>query len=128
MQRLLCPFRVGRERESDLVNARLDAALDGWGGVAFIVGHAGIGKTRLAAALAEEAGRRGASVLIGRGVPSEVPVPYRPVAEALLQVPPGTTVFTHLEPVEDPVAWEDVALDRPSGAASEPAKPSDAAD
>lgn len=27
---------------------------------------------------------------------------------------PGTTVFTHLEPVEDPVAWEDIGLDRPA--------------
>ena len=27
----------------------------------------------------------------------------------------SVTVFTHLEPVEDPVAWEDVGLDRPPG-------------
>jgi cation diffusion facilitator family transporter len=26
---------------------------------------------------------------------------------------PTTTVFTHLEPVEDPAAWEDIGLDRP---------------
>jgi cation diffusion facilitator family transporter len=26
---------------------------------------------------------------------------------------PAATVFTHLEPVEDPLAWEDVGLDRP---------------
>jgi cation diffusion facilitator family transporter len=25
---------------------------------------------------------------------------------------PGTTILTHLEPVEDPVAWEDIGLDR----------------
>jgi hypothetical protein len=24
----------------------------------------------------------------------------------------SVTVFTHLEPVEDPVAWEDIGLDR----------------
>ena len=27
---------------------------------------------------------------------------------------PRTTVFTHLEPLEDPVAWEDIGLDRPA--------------
>jgi cation diffusion facilitator family transporter len=37
----------------------------------------------------------------------------REIREAL----PGTTVFTHLEPVEDPVAWEDIGLDRPSASA-----------
>jgi cation diffusion facilitator family transporter len=33
----------------------------------------------------------------------------RDVRQAL---PPGTTVFTHLEPAEDPVSWEDQSLDR----------------
>jgi len=28
---------------------------------------------------------------------------------------PGTTVFTHLEPAEDPVSWEDQTLDRSEG-------------
>jgi hypothetical protein len=27
---------------------------------------------------------------------------------------PGATVFTHLEPTEDPSAWDDTALDRPA--------------
>lgn len=26
---------------------------------------------------------------------------------------PTASVFTHLEPLEDPVAWEDIGLDRP---------------
>jgi divalent metal cation (Fe/Co/Zn/Cd) transporter len=25
---------------------------------------------------------------------------------------PGATVFTHLEPLEDPAAWQDLSLDR----------------
>jgi len=29
------------------------------------------------------------------------------------RVVPGVTVFTHIEPAEDPVSWEDEALDRP---------------
>ena len=32
---------------------------------------------------------------------------------------PGVTVFTHIEPAEDPVSWEDESLDRPEGAASD---------
>jgi divalent metal cation (Fe/Co/Zn/Cd) transporter len=28
---------------------------------------------------------------------------------------PGATVFTHLEPAEDPASWEDQTLDRPEG-------------
>jgi divalent metal cation (Fe/Co/Zn/Cd) transporter len=31
------------------------------------------------------------------------------------RVLPGVTVFTHIEPAEDPVSWEDEALDRPEG-------------
>jgi hypothetical protein len=26
---------------------------------------------------------------------------------------PTTTVFTHLEPLDDPTSWQDVPLDRP---------------
>ena len=32
---------------------------------------------------------------------------------------PGATVFTHLEPIEDPAAWQDLALDRADGNAKE---------
>lgn len=34
------------------------------------------------------------------------------VEMALHDALPGTTVFTHLEPLEDPIAWEDQGLDR----------------
>ncbi len=38
---------------------------------------------------------------------------------------PDTTVFTHLEPLDDPASWDDVALDRPQQVVSEsPASPS----
>lgn len=36
---------------------------------------------------------------------------------------PGTTVFTHLEPLEDPASWDDMTLDRPLEA---PVTPTDA--
>ena len=45
------------------------------------------------------------SVSQGHGLCEEVELALR---EAL----PGTTVFTHLEPLEDPTAWEDQGLDR----------------
>lgn len=31
---------------------------------------------------------------------------------------PGTTVFTHLEPLDDPTSWDDTLLDRPADSAS----------
>jgi cation diffusion facilitator family transporter len=34
------------------------------------------------------------------------------IERAIIAALPKTTVFTHLEPVEDPVSWEDQALDR----------------
>ncbi|HET9222116.1 MAG TPA: cation diffusion facilitator family transporter [Roseiflexaceae bacterium] len=34
------------------------------------------------------------------------------IERAIIGALPKTTVFTHLEPVEDPVSWEDQALDR----------------
>lgn len=49
----------------------------------FVVGEAGIGKSRLAAGVAADAARRGLPVLRGRAVPTSTPVPYRPLAEAL---------------------------------------------
>lgn len=49
------------------MNAALDAALDGRGHVLLLTGEPGIGKTRLAEALADEAGQRGVPVLWGRG-------------------------------------------------------------
>ncbi len=34
----------------------------------------------------------------------------------LREVLPTVSVFTHLEPIEDPLAWEDIGLERPSSA------------
>src|SRR4029077_5246366 len=55
------------------------------GGVVFLAGEAGIGKSRLAAELAAEARARGLRVLTGRAVPASAASPYRPPTEALLQ-------------------------------------------
>lgn len=34
------------------------------------------------------------------------------IEEDIRKAMPGTTVFTHLEPIEDPASWEDAALER----------------
>ena len=76
---------VGRDEELAGLGAALQAALGGDGGVLFLTGEAGIGKSRLARELARSARSRGAMVVVGRGVPSGATTPYRPVTEALLQ-------------------------------------------
>jgi hypothetical protein len=58
---------IGREREVAELRAALDAALGGCGRVVLIGGEPGIGKTRLASALADEAQSRGVPVWWGRG-------------------------------------------------------------
>jgi DNA-binding CsgD family transcriptional regulator len=74
---------VGRNAEIVQLRRALDAAIGGSGSMVFIVGEAGIGKSRLAAEAATDAGGRGLPVLRGRAVPTSTPVPYRPLAEAL---------------------------------------------
>lgn len=74
---------VGRDAEIEQLRRALDTAIAGSGSMVFVVGEAGIGKSRLAAEAAAEAGGRGLPVLRGRAVPTSTPVPYRPLAEAL---------------------------------------------
>jgi DNA-binding SARP family transcriptional activator len=57
---------VGRERELSALEGMLDRALAGRGGLALLAGDAGIGKSRLAEAIADRARQRGALVLVGR--------------------------------------------------------------
>ena len=85
MADLLCPVVIGRGAETDALRSALTAAGDGAGGVVFLAGEAGIGKSRLAAELAAEARARGVRVLAGRAVPASAASPYRPLTEALLQ-------------------------------------------
>ncbi|MES1164502.1 MAG: AAA family ATPase, partial [Verrucomicrobiota bacterium] len=74
---------VGRERElADLV-ALLDDASAGRGGLALLVGEAGIGKSRLAAEVAATASPRGFYVGWGRAWEGGGAPPYYPWARAL---------------------------------------------
>lgn len=95
VQPMLCPIVVGRERELELLEARIADVASGVGGVIGLVGEAGVGKTRLCAEVTRRAEEAGMTVLAGRAVPSETPVPYRPLTEALLgafrsSAPPDT--------------------------------------
>jgi DNA-binding CsgD family transcriptional regulator len=82
---LLCPVLIGRDAETARLRSAFAAAQAGAGGVMFLTGEAGIGKSRLAGELAAEARACGATVLAGRAVPTSASIPYRPLTEALLQ-------------------------------------------
>jgi DNA-binding CsgD family transcriptional regulator len=84
MESLLCPVLIERGDELKTLNTALDEAAHGRGQTVFVTGDAGVGKSRLVRELAELASGRGFHVLTGRGTESTVPVPYRPVTEALM--------------------------------------------
>ncbi len=85
------PRLIGRDRElSDLVTL-WELARTGRGAATVLIGESGVGKSRLAAELAELAAQHDALVLRGR--PSAVGpiVPFRQLSEALLGVARETT-------------------------------------
>jgi DNA-binding CsgD family transcriptional regulator/tetratricopeptide (TPR) repeat protein len=77
---------VGRDTELALLFRTIDEAAKGAGSTVFLVGEGGIGKTRLAAAAAEHAAKRGWSVATGRAYPVETGVPYALFSDALLPI------------------------------------------
>src|SRR5215208_2154118 len=90
---------VGRSAELALLSKAMDEAGKGAGRSVFLVGEGGIGKTRLAAAIAERAARQGWSVAVGRAYPVETGVPYALFSDALLPLlrklePATLTVLT----------------------------------
>ena len=76
---------VGRDAELGVLTAAVGRAEGGSGGVVFLAGDAGVGKSRLAGEVCAVASSRGFLVLAGRAAESAVPVPFRPVAEALMR-------------------------------------------
>jgi len=73
---------VGRDEELAEVRAALEALGRGQGGLLLVTGEAGVGKSRLLAAVRSYAAEAGAAVLPGRAVPGSAPL--RPLSEALL--------------------------------------------
>ena len=73
---------VGRGPELGRLRDGLASAAGGRGGVLFVVGEAGIGKSELVHAAVAEAEADGVRVLKGRAVDAVSPVAYRPFIEA----------------------------------------------
>src|SRR5579859_4080687 len=86
MRSMLCPTVIGRRAELRTLAGGLDQAAKGTGGVMFLVGDAGVGKSRLAREATAMASSQGFQVLIGRATESTVPVPFRPITEALMKL------------------------------------------
>jgi hypothetical protein len=123
------PF-VGRRPERDALLNALEAAGEGRGALYLISGEQGIGKTRLAATLAEDAARRGDTILWGSaweagGAPAYWPwtqvvrglLQERPVAEVREDLGSAAPYLAHIAPevaervgVVEPVT----ALDTPA--------------
>jgi len=82
---MLCPRVVGRDEELAWLRAGLDRAAEGRGGCSFLVGEAGIGKSRLTSEIMAEAGQRGMTVLAGRATPTGTAAAYQPLTAAVLR-------------------------------------------
>lgn len=119
------PF-VGRDRElAAVLGATGSAGVDGR--VIVIEGEAGIGKTRLAEAAADDIRRRGGVVLASRGYPGEMGIAYGPIADLLRSGLPANggparlaaldrTALGEIGRLVDlPVALREVARAAPSG-------------
>jgi class 3 adenylate cyclase len=76
------PF-AGRRDELERLERRLEAARSGTGGLAFVIGEPGIGKTRLLEEFTVRARSQGAQVLWGRCFEGELSRPFGPFAEAI---------------------------------------------
>jgi len=76
---------AGRREELALLQDRLDTAIAGQGGTLAIIGEAGLGKSHLAAALANYASQQGITILSGRCRPSARTTPYLPWADLVEQ-------------------------------------------
>ncbi|HYX44856.1 MAG TPA: AAA family ATPase, partial [Acidimicrobiales bacterium] len=81
------PELVGRTEELALLEAALGRAAGGHPSAVVIGGEGGVGKTRLVSELAEQARRRGATVLVGGCIElGDGGLPYAPVVDALRPV------------------------------------------
>lgn len=74
---------AGRTAERATLTRALNQAQGGSGKIVLIGGGAGVGKTRIAAEVADDASRRGMLTLVGGCYDREEPVPYIPFVEIL---------------------------------------------
>jgi DNA-binding CsgD family transcriptional regulator len=92
MGAMQCRTLVGRESELGILSAALDRLADRSGGMVFLVGEPGVGKSRLAREAAKVAASRGLPILSGRAVRASSPVPLRPIVEALMGIARTTEI------------------------------------
>jgi len=78
---VVCPTLIGREPQLAGLRRVLTRARDGNGGVALIVGEAGVGKSRLLRAMTDEARESGFFVLSGACFEAERSIPYAPLLD-----------------------------------------------
>jgi predicted ATPase len=84
MRQMLCPQLIGRDDEVQAMQAALHAARHASGGSVFLLGEAGVGKSRLAREAERLALSDGMRVLWGRSVEDGGAVAFRPLTEALM--------------------------------------------
>lgn len=80
------PTLIGRDHELRTIERAVGGARAGHGRAVFVVGEAGIGKSRLAGTAAGRASAAGMRVLRGRGSAIGAAIPFRPLTEALLSL------------------------------------------
>ena len=106
---VVCPTLVGRDAQLAGVRRILARGRDGSGGVALIVGEAGVGKSRLLRAMTEEARAGGFFVLQGACFEAERSIPYAPLLD-LVRIFAGSTSPAVVAHVLAPAASELVTI------------------
>jgi DNA-binding CsgD family transcriptional regulator len=95
---VICPTLVGRDSQLAAMRRVLTRTREGSGSVAFIVGEAGVGKSRLLRATTEEARAAGFFVLRGAAFEAERTIPYAPLLDLvrLLASTASPAIATHV--------------------------------
>jgi DNA-binding CsgD family transcriptional regulator len=75
---------VGRQEDLAMLRGALHDAREGRGRALILAGEGGVGKTRLAQAICEDARAAGATIAVGRAYPVETGCPYAVFADALV--------------------------------------------
>lgn len=76
-------FFVGRHRELEILEQKLESALAGSGSVVVLTGEAGVGKTRLALEFLKRSSARGARALRGSCADADWQPPYSPWVDVI---------------------------------------------
>src|SRR5260370_37184111 len=84
MRQMLCPRLIGRDGERQTIEAALEAARNAHGCSVFLLGEAGVGKSRMAHEAERLARSARMPVLWGRSVEGGAAVAFRPLTEALM--------------------------------------------